>query len=68
MSKLPDSLTWSEAAASILNETDKTSCKAVITTIGKAAEAKETKEAAMAAFATWRGASPRAPCGSSRTS
>jgi len=56
MSKLPDSLSWSEDAAKILEQTDKESAKAVATAIGKAAEAKDTKEGAMQAvtdLATW---------------
>jgi elongation factor 3 len=50
MSKLPDDLAWSEAAKAVLADTDKTSCKAVVTTIGKAAEVKDTKEGAMQAI------------------
>ena len=56
MSKLPDDLAWSESAKALLEETDKESAKAVATTIGKAAEVKDTKESAMAAvvdLATW---------------
>ena len=48
MSKLPADLKWSELAAPLLEQTEKTSCKA--------AEVKDTKEAAMAAvkdLATW---------------
>ena len=36
MSKLPTDLPWSEAAAKILEQTDKESAKAVATAIGKA--------------------------------
>eukprot|EP00308_Calcidiscus_leptoporus_P000321 CAMPEP_0119368228 /NCGR_PEP_ID=MMETSP1334-20130426/14891_1 /TAXON_ID=127549 /ORGANISM="Calcidiscus leptoporus, Strain RCC1130" /LENGTH=1040 /DNA_ID=CAMNT_0007384829 /DNA_START=62 /DNA_END=3184 /DNA_ORIENTATION=- len=56
MSKLPDDLPWTEEAASILQQTDKTSVKAVCTTIKQAAGEKATKEAAMAAvrdLANW---------------
>lgn len=35
MSKLPEDLPWSENAATLLAETDKTSVKAVCTTIRK---------------------------------
>ena len=49
MSKLPDDLAWSDMAKSILEQTDKESCKAVTVSISKAAEVKDTKEAAMAA-------------------
>ena len=44
-SKLPDDLKWSEAAAELLAETDKTSVKAMCIT--KNAESKEKKEACM---------------------
>ena len=47
MSKLPDSIAWSESSKTLLEQTDKESAKAVVTAIGKAAEAKDTKEAAM---------------------
>jgi len=56
MSKLPDDLKWSEDALPLLEQTDKTSCKAVCTTLGKAAAEKATKEATMVAvkdLATW---------------
>jgi len=49
-SKLPADLAWSEPAASVLAETDKTSAKAVCICINKAAEDKATKEAAMSAI------------------
>ena len=49
-SKLPDDLKWTESAAALLAETDKTSAKSVCITVKKAAEAKETKEAAMEAI------------------
>ena len=49
MSKLPDDLAWSDASKTLLEQTDKASVKAVTTAIGKAAEAKDTKEAAMSA-------------------
>ena len=48
MSKLPDDLKWSEEVLALLAETDKTSCKSVCIAFGKAAEAKDTKAAAMA--------------------
>ena len=48
MSKLPDDLKWSEEVLALLAETDKTSCKSVCIALGKAAEAKDTKAAAMA--------------------
>jgi len=47
-SKLPDDLKWSEAAAELLAETDKTSVKAICVTITKNAESKDKKEACMA--------------------
>ena len=47
MSKLPDDLKWSEEVLALLAETDKTSCKSVCIAFGKAAEAKDTKAAAM---------------------
>ena len=47
MSKLPDDLPWSDAAKTLLEQTDKASAKAVATAIAKAAEAKDSKEAAM---------------------
>ena len=47
MSKLPDDLAWCEAAKTLLDQTDKASAKAVVTAIAKAADAKDTKEAAM---------------------
>jgi len=56
MSKLPDDLAWSETSVTLLAETDKTSAKSVAVTISKAAENKDTKEAAMQAItdlATW---------------
>jgi len=56
MSKLPEDLPWSEAAKTLLEQTDKTSAKAVITAISKATDNKDTKEAAMQAvidLATW---------------
>eukprot|EP00966_Prymnesium_polylepis_P174381 4034824-Prymnesium_polylepis.1 len=49
MSKLPEDIKWSEEAAPLLEETDKTSCKAVCTALRKAAEVKATKAGAMAA-------------------
>jgi len=48
MSKLNDTLKFSEAAAPIVAETDVTSCKAVCTALRKAAEVKATKAGAMA--------------------
>ena len=39
---------WSEEVLALLAETDKTSCKSVCIALGKAAEAKDTKAAAMA--------------------
>ena len=51
MSKLPDTVKWSEEALKILEQTDKESAKAVVTAISKAAEVKDTKEAAMIATA-----------------
>ena len=51
MSKLPDTVKWSEEALKILEQTDKESAKAVVTAISKAAEVKDTKEAAMMATA-----------------
>ena len=56
MSKLPDELAWADEALSILEQTDKTSVKAVCTTIKQAASEKATKEASLAAvkdLATW---------------
>jgi len=56
MSKLPTDMPWSEEALKILEQTDKESAKAVVTAIGKAAEVKDTKEAACSAItdlATW---------------
>ena len=56
MSKLPDTVKWSEEALKILEQTDKESAKAVVTAISKAAEVKDTKEAAMIAttdLAVW---------------
>jgi len=50
MSKLPTDLPWSAEAAALLEQTDKTSAKAVTTTLRKAAEAKDTKVGAMAGF------------------
>jgi len=50
-SKLPEELPWSEEAKAILEQTDKSSCKAVCTTIKQAATEKATKEGAMAAVA-----------------
>jgi len=47
-SKLPDDVKWSEAAAELLAETDKTSVKAICVTITKNAESKDKKEACMA--------------------
>ena len=47
MSKLPDDLPWSDVAKTLLDQTDKKSANAVATAIQKAAEAKDTKEAAM---------------------
>ena len=55
-SKLPEDLKWSEAAATLLAETEKKSVKAVSTTINKACAEKEKKVSAMAAvvdLATW---------------
>jgi len=49
MSKLPEDLPWAEASIKLLEQTDKTSAKAVVTAIEKAAEAKDTKESAMQA-------------------
>jgi len=49
MSKLPDTVAWSEASAKILEQTDKASAKAVVTAISKAAENKDDKVAAMEA-------------------
>jgi len=51
MSKLPEDLAWSESAATLLAETDKTSVKSVITTIKKSADDKAKKEACMEATA-----------------
>ena len=51
MSKLPTDIPWSEASLKLLEQTDKESVKAVVTAIGKAAEVKDTKEAAMIATA-----------------
>ena len=42
MSKLPDTVKWSEEALKILEQTDKESAKAVVTAISKAAEVKDT--------------------------
>ena len=47
MSKLPDDLPWSDVAKTLLDQTDKKSANAVATAIQKAAEAKDSKEAAM---------------------
>ena len=55
-SKLPEDLKWSEAAATLLAETEKKSVKAVSTTISKACAEKDKKVSAMAAvvdLATW---------------
>ena len=55
-SKLPEDLKWSEAAATLLAETEKKSVKAVSTTINKACAEKDKKVSAMAAvvdLATW---------------
>ena len=56
-SKLPDDLKWSEAALALMEgNTDKTSVKAVCTTITKNSEAKDKKEACMSTvvdLATW---------------
>mmetsp|Transcript_16738 Transcript_16738/g.54494 ORF Transcript_16738/g.54494 Transcript_16738/m.54494 type:complete len:1036 (+) Transcript_16738:43-3150(+) len=49
MSKLPEDLPWSENAATLLAETDKTSVKAVCTTIRKSADEKAKKAACMEA-------------------
>ena len=49
MSKLPDTIAWTESSLTLLEQTDKSSVKSVAVTIGKAAEVKETKEAAMVA-------------------
>lgn len=56
--KLPDAdeFPWSAESATLLEETDKTSIKAVVTTIRKKCEDKACKEAAMQAvtdLATW---------------
>ena len=56
MSKLPDDLKWSEASAALLAETDKTSAKSVCIAVKKAADAKDSKEAAMSVvvdLCTW---------------
>ena len=56
MSKLPEDLAWSAESAELLSQTDKTSCKAVVTTLLKAAEVKATKAVCMTAMlelATW---------------
>jgi len=56
MSKLPTDLPWSEESLKLLEQTDKESAKAIAVAIGKAAEAKDTKEAAMQCItdlATW---------------
>jgi len=50
MSKLPSDI-FSEAAAALLEQTDQSSCKAVVTTINQACQDKDKKEAAMAAVA-----------------
>jgi elongation factor 3 len=47
-SKLPADIAWSEDAAPLLEQTEKTSVKAVATTLRKAAEDKATKVASMA--------------------
>jgi len=56
MSKLPTDLPWSEESLKLLEQTDKESVKAVCIAIGKAADAKDSKEAAMQCItdlATW---------------
>ena len=53
MSKLPADIAWSEEAKPILDQTDKTSAKAVATALRKAAEVKATKAAAMAGVKDW---------------
>ena len=55
-SKLPEDLKWSEAAVTLLAETEKKSVKSVCITINKACAEKDKKVAAMAAvvdLATW---------------
>ena len=55
-SKLPEDLKWSEAAVTLLAETEKKSCKSVCITINKACAEKDKKVAAMSAvvdLATW---------------
>ena len=55
-SKLPEDLKWSEAAITLLAETEKKSCKSVCITINKACSEKDKKVSAMAAvvdLATW---------------
>ena len=55
-SKLPDDMKWSEAAAALLAETDKSSAKSVCITVNKSKDEKDKKEASMAAvkdLATW---------------
>ena len=47
-SKLPEDLAWSESAAALLSDTDKTSVKSICVTITKNAESKDKKEACMA--------------------